>query len=143
MKALSIRQPYAWAIVMGFKDVENRSWATNHRGPVLIHAGLREQSADVEDVLRRVADQTGTALTLIRNSYHTLGARGAIVGAVTITGDTNSHPSAWFTGPRGFVLEKPARAITPVACRGQLGFFTVPADVIERLDIPGYVEATE
>lgn len=140
MKALSIRQPYAWAIVMGFKDVENRSWATHHRGPVLIHAGLREQSADVDAVLRRVADQTGTALTLIRNSYHTLGARGAIVGAATLTGDYNSHPSPWFAGPRAFVLETPARAISPVACRGQLGFFRVAADVLQRLEIPGYVE---
>lgn len=140
MKALSIRQPYAWVVVMGFKPVENRSWATNHRGPVLIHAGLREMSADVEDVLRRVADQTGTGLTLIRNSYRTLGARGAIVGAVTLTGDYNSHPSPWFTGPRGFVLENPALALHPVACRGQLSFFTAPAEVIEQLDIPGYVE---
>ncbi len=41
MKALSVRQPFAWAIVHGGKDVENRSWATSYRGPVLIHAGMR------------------------------------------------------------------------------------------------------
>jgi hypothetical protein len=38
MKALSIRQPWAWLIVNGYKDIENRSWATKFRGPVLIHA---------------------------------------------------------------------------------------------------------
>lgn len=39
MKALSIRQPWAWWIVNGPKRVENRTWATKYRGPVLIHAG--------------------------------------------------------------------------------------------------------
>ena len=39
MKAISIRQPWAWLIVHGYKDVENRTWATKYRGPILIHAG--------------------------------------------------------------------------------------------------------
>ncbi|WP_229215634.1 ASCH domain-containing protein [Duganella sp. CY15W] len=38
MKALSIRQPWAWLIVNGYKDIENRSWSTNVRGKVLVHA---------------------------------------------------------------------------------------------------------
>ncbi|WP_245839042.1 ASCH domain-containing protein [Yersinia kristensenii] len=38
MKALSIRQPWAWLIVNGYKDIENRTWNTKCRGPVLIHA---------------------------------------------------------------------------------------------------------
>ena len=36
---LTIRQPWAWAIIYGGKDVENRSWLTKHRGPLLVHAG--------------------------------------------------------------------------------------------------------
>ena len=35
-----MRQPWAWAIVMGYKDVENRRNRTERRGPLLIHAGL-------------------------------------------------------------------------------------------------------
>ena len=38
MKALSIRQPWAWLILHGGKDIENRTWATKLRGRVLIHA---------------------------------------------------------------------------------------------------------
>ena len=38
MKALSIRQPWAWLILHGGKDIENRDWATRFRGRVLIHA---------------------------------------------------------------------------------------------------------
>lgn len=41
MKALSVRQPYAWAIIHGGKNVENRQWRTPYRGPLLIHAGSR------------------------------------------------------------------------------------------------------
>ena len=36
--ALSVRQPWAWAIIHAGKDIENRSWATKFRGRVLIHA---------------------------------------------------------------------------------------------------------
>lgn len=39
MKALSIKQPWAYLIAAGLKDVENRTWRTKHRGPFLIHAG--------------------------------------------------------------------------------------------------------
>jgi hypothetical protein len=38
MKVLSIRQPWASLIAWNIKDVENRNWKTNYRGPFLIHA---------------------------------------------------------------------------------------------------------
>jgi len=38
LRALSVRQPWAWAIVQGLKPWENRSRRFNYRGPVLIHA---------------------------------------------------------------------------------------------------------
>ena len=38
MKALSVRQPWAWAIIHAGKDVENRTWGTRYHGPLLIHA---------------------------------------------------------------------------------------------------------
>src|SRR5258708_38096209 len=41
MKALSIQQPWAWAILAGVKTVENRTWRTFHRGPLLIHASKK------------------------------------------------------------------------------------------------------
>ena len=39
MKALTILQPWATLIAVGAKKVETRSWATNYRGPLAIHAG--------------------------------------------------------------------------------------------------------
>lgn len=41
MKALTVQQPWAWAIVHGGKDVENRTTAWKHRGQLAIHAGAR------------------------------------------------------------------------------------------------------
>lgn len=40
MKALSIRQPWADAIMAGWKTVENRTWDTAHRGTLAVHTGL-------------------------------------------------------------------------------------------------------
>ena len=54
MKALSIRQPWAWLIVNGFKDIENRTWPTKFRGRVLVHASkgmTRDEYDDVADFL--------------------------------------------------------------------------------------------
>jgi len=41
MKALSIRQPYVHLIMEGLKTDEFRSWSTDYRGPLLIHASQR------------------------------------------------------------------------------------------------------
>ena len=38
MKALSIKQPWASLIAHGIKDIENRTWKTNFRGRIYIHA---------------------------------------------------------------------------------------------------------
>ena len=40
MKCISIRQPWAWLIIKGVKPVENRTWSSSYRGPLLIHASL-------------------------------------------------------------------------------------------------------
>jgi len=41
MLAISIRQPWAWLIVHGYKSIENRSWQSQPRGRIWIHTGLR------------------------------------------------------------------------------------------------------
>ncbi|MAA99622.1 MAG: hypothetical protein CMN87_00020 [Stappia sp.] len=141
MKALSIRQPWAWAIVTGLKPVENRTWSTSFRGPVLIHAGQTVERDEIDGMLSLCARQSGASLALLRNAYDQQAATGAIVGAVTITDCVPNHASPWFHGPVGFVLERPARALKPVRCPGRLSFFNVTDDVLAGLDIPGYVEA--
>ncbi|MHC5748102.1 MAG: ASCH domain-containing protein [Nostoc sp.] len=38
MKAISVRQPWAWAIIYALKNIENRGWPIHYRGDILIHA---------------------------------------------------------------------------------------------------------
>lgn len=42
MKALSIKQPWASLIAHGIKDIENRTWKTNFRGRIYIHASAKK-----------------------------------------------------------------------------------------------------
>ena len=48
MKVLTIKEPWASLIINGYKEYEFRSWKTNYRGKILIHAGLTLES-DVAD----------------------------------------------------------------------------------------------
>lgn len=53
MRALTVRQPWAWAIVHGGKDVENRSRSLGpYRGLVAIHAGLTWDGDPYDAALR-------------------------------------------------------------------------------------------
>ena len=47
-KALSFKQPFAWLIANGYLMVDDRTWGTQYRGPVLIHAskGLYKEYYD-------------------------------------------------------------------------------------------------
>ena len=40
MKVLTIKEPWASLIINGYKEYEFRSFKTNYRGKILIHAGL-------------------------------------------------------------------------------------------------------
>lgn len=118
MTALSIRQPWAWLIANGYKDVENRKWRTNFRGPVLIHAGKSSGREDY-DAARMMIEDEDLAVELPE-----FGAleRGGIVGQAEILDCVTAHASPWFVGEFGFVLAN-AKPLPFEACPGQLGFF--------------------
>ncbi len=40
MKAITVKQPFASMIAAGIKEYEFRTWKTNYRGEILIHAGM-------------------------------------------------------------------------------------------------------
>ena len=100
--ALSIRQPWCHHILFDGKDVENRTWTTRFRGPVLIHASKKPEDRDY-------CQEIGAPL-------------GGIVGVVEIVDCVTSMDSRWFHGPYGFVLRNP-QPLEFVPCRGALGFF--------------------
>lgn len=114
MKALSIKQPWAWAIVTGQKDIENRNWNTKFRGRFLVHASKQFDRNAPKDLISdfhvaELMNHNGTEM-------------GGIIGSVELVDVVEKSVSPWFQGKYGFVLDKPIRyKFKP--CKGQLGFF--------------------
>ena len=122
--ALSIRQPWAWLIVNGYKDIENRNWRTSVRGRIYIHAGkgmTRDEwamcQATVEEINPRIVLPLPDELE-----------RGGIVGVVDVTGCVEESDSPWFFGEFGFTLAN-AKPLPFTVCRGELGFFKPSVEV--------------
>jgi hypothetical protein len=126
MKALSIRQPYAWLIANGIKDIENRDWPTKFRGRVLIHAGVTYPKRDYADDAEDYPDMYGIEYPPREQMI------GGIVGVATIIDCVSKSDSKWFLGAYGFVLAD-AKPLPFVPCKGKLSFFDVPREVAEQL----------
>ena len=130
MKALSVLQPYAWLIVNGHKDIENRGWYTAHRGPFVVHAGKRYSRAEHDDYAAEFAEDFGIKLPAFDDM-----PRGAVVGVADLIDCVKEHPSRWkMDGSWGFVLDTArARTMPPHEYRGQLGFFKVDDDTLDAV----------
>ena len=124
MRALSIRQPWAWLVVSGHKDVENRTWATRFRGRVYVHAGKLPMAAgsfpEQEEYVRRAGIWIPEDLPM-----------GAIVGEAEIVDCVAASESPWFCGPYGWVVAGAALYERPIPYRGKLGFFRVDERAIK------------
>jgi hypothetical protein len=119
--ALSVRQPWAWAIIYAGKDIENRSWqAVNHglsqRGRVAIHAAKSMSRREYEDAAEFMA-----SIKVVCPPAAEL-KRGGIIGRVDIVDVVTDSDSDWFFGPRGLVLRDP-RPCDFIPCMGALGYF--------------------
>ena len=109
MRALSVRQPWAWAILYAGKDIENRSWQNKHcSGTTAIHASAGLDPLD--DLPHRVRRPMSQELV-----------RSAIVGVVDVVAIVEHHRSPWFSGPLGWVLRNPRPLPCPIPCKGALG----------------------
>lgn len=125
MKVLTIRQPWATLIMQKNKRFEFRSWKTNYRGEVLIHAGktLDKEAAD------RLKKYLPDELPL-----------GKILGKVTITDcipmseefakmlskeNSDIYTSHSFSNNYGFKIENVEVFDVPIEAKGQLGFWNI------------------
>lgn len=150
MRALTVRQPWAWAIIHGGKDVENRSrnLAGSYRGPVAIHAALVEDEAAYDDpmIVQALGEQADSWYLLERM------ATGAFLGIVDLVDVHEAYPerhafgnnwqaaccsSPWGQSDAGvhLVRANPRPLPEPIPARGRLGLWTPPADVLELLEV--------
>ncbi len=144
MKALSVREPYAWLICAGLplfeskdngdgtftpvfrgkfilKDIENRSWFTSFRGRIYIHAAKRDDGSALEWLLDK-----GLALMTISPLFSKHIPRGAIIGEVDIVTCIQDSKSPWaIPGMWHWVLANPTLFEKPIPYRGRPGLFDV------------------
>ena len=122
MKVLTIRQPWASLIINGYKKYEFRSWKTNYRGKLLIHAG------------------TGTDKNMISrfNDYNLDYTNGAIIGECELVDcilvdkefsnelrmiDSNVYADSNYKEKYAWKLENIIKYDEPIYCKGQLGLW--------------------
>lgn len=135
MKALSIKQPWAWLICAGYKDIENRTWRTNFRGRIYVHAG-KKVDMDGQIYLLHPEKRFYAPKKKLAQKFGLIWQYkgkdlGAIIGEVDIVDckfrfgeESDDLYSVWHEpGQYGFVLKNPVLYKKPIPCRGQLGFF--------------------
>lgn len=138
MKALSILQPWAWLIVRPdltdpqqrqapqlLKDVENRTWSTDRRGPFLIHAGKTYSRKRHAEYYVAIREMFGIALP----AYESM-PRGGIVGRAFLAGCVRDSSSRWAAPGQWHFQLRHAEPLPFVLWRGQLGFFDVPEEAL-------------
>jgi hypothetical protein len=148
VKCLSVTQPWATLLVLGVKRVETRSWPTNYRGPLAIHAA-KGWDASARALAEKLMPE-GKNLP-----------RGAVVGVVELMGcrmmtlQPNPHellkafslttaPELWSEdaqrrgegelggyeeGRYAWTVKNPRELLRPVTCRGALSIFELPPEV--------------
>lgn len=121
MKCLSVKQPWAYLICSGIKDVENRSWKPKQApGRILIHAGAkldRYAQGEAEDIV-------GHELPPLTTS--------AIIGYVDVYGFTQNSDSKWADVGQGaewkWLLRNAKMFKQPIPAKGRLGLYAVDID---------------
>jgi len=120
-KAISVRQPWAWALIHGGKDVENRNKAPIGTSSLIgrriqIHAAKGMTRHEYESAREHMA-KLG-----VECPHPSELLRGGLIGSVRLVEVVSERPSRWFFGPRGLVVDAP-ESCEPIAGPGQLGWF--------------------
>lgn len=143
IKALSLRQPWAEAVVRGLKRWETRSWRTHHRGRLLIHAAKHWTGFQVSEWLAWMHNSTlrgrwhpGLTWLDVCGAYEDLDL-GCLIGEVDVVdciptaliremidGDEGMMGN-WNVGLWAWKLARPMKYDTPRPCRGCQGLFNV------------------
>ena len=123
MKVITIKQPWATLIVEGYKRFEFRSWKTNYRGDILIHAGKGIDKEAMERLKKYLPDEIPI---------------GKIIGKATLTDcvpmskdfadmlskeNNDIYTTNSFSRNYGFKLENVEKLDNPIEIRGQLGLW--------------------
>lgn len=138
MKCISIKQPWAHAVVTGLKRVENRSWPMFHRGVLLIHAG--------RDYIRGAKYPVGETPGFDEVHF------GAVIGAVLVVECVHiARPvkglrlsdhrllrslkkNPWAKGPWCHIYSGAIEFVEHIEIPGRIGVFNVADDLLSKRD---------
>lgn len=143
VKALTIQQPWSWAIATGTKRVENRTWSTTYRGPLINHAGRTVDTAAfrvrlIRDLAHREALAAALPPTQTVERFHRLlsplghmtGVFLSVADLLDVHPDTGSCCDQWaqrsvVIGKTVYhwVLDEP-RPLAPLPARGHQRLWT-------------------
>lgn len=133
MKALSIRQPWAWLIAMaaGYERpqrVENRQWSTEYRGPLLIHAAKTLDLGGAGRTVQRRPDLKGIEDPFTWEPY---GMRGGLIGICYLANVAVPKGDEWYdhNSRYGWILEY-AYPIPFAPMPGLPGLFDVDTETL-------------
>ena len=137
MRAISLLQPWASLIMLGYKEYETRSWGTTHRGPLAIAASAGKKG--------REACAPGTDLAILLANHNLTFddlPRGAIVGVCQVDsmhkmdetwdlvlGEVELSCGDYTNGRTAWALSHVQAFATPIPCKGKLSLWEVPTEV--------------
>lgn len=141
MRALTIQQPFAELIAQGVKRVENRTWRTRYRGPLVIHAGRGRDwlaRADAEDIAR-AGDDLALGVVVAVAELVACVEIGELFTVGTLLGeDWSRHEYAH--GPWCWLLANVRRLAEPIPAAGRQSLWTIPSalanQIAAQVDIP-------
>lgn len=125
-KVITVKQPWARLIAQGVKNIENRTWKTNYRGRVLIHASsipvkmINPNSVFTKEQWNSLQD--GIQKEIICGEDY---VNSAIIGSIEIVDCVQNHPSVWAEkGVYNWVLANPILFDKPIeGVKGKLSFW--------------------
>jgi hypothetical protein len=132
MKALSMKQPWAWLVCAGIKDTENRYWhVRDYPRRIYVHASKTLDKAAFDWLAVNIPKDTLKKAMVDGVPNRGMFVTGAIIGEVDIVGckfrsaDFNANLfSIWhMLGQWGFDLSNAVLYDKPIPCKGKLGFF--------------------
>lgn len=118
--ALSIKQPWTWAIAHGFKTIETRSWYTEYRGELLIVSSLKPDKA----LMDWFQKETGMKIKDQMEYGKAIAVADLVDCKLMIEADQDAALCDIYPGAKSWFLEN-VRQIEPFPVKGQLMLYDV------------------
>jgi hypothetical protein len=112
LNVLTVKQPWAWALVCGGKRIENRSWQTPLRGWLAIHASRQPDTAGFA-FLRSQG-------IICREESLVYGSIIGVVHLDAITPLSRCQDDPWASGPYCWHVSRAVALRKPIAVKGRM-----------------------